>query len=174
MKWGKSCSVMSDSDPMDCSLPGFSAYGILQARILEWVAISSSRGSSHPRDWTCCIGRGILYPRATWEAPPRAAVRIKWTNLYQVLSLVPGRVSSQASVVVIKILFLCKVRAGGRRLYIHQEFSFWNFLHFLLPVPLANSAPLLFIPKRIILKAVHPRIKPTSVLQEISSGITSW
>ena len=33
-------------DPMDCSLPGFSVYGILQARVLEWVAISLSRGSS--------------------------------------------------------------------------------------------------------------------------------
>ena len=39
-------------DPMDCSLPGFSVHGIFQARILEWVAISFSRGSSWPRDWT--------------------------------------------------------------------------------------------------------------------------
>ena len=39
-------------DPMDCSLPGFSIHGILQARILEWVAISFSRRSSWPRDWT--------------------------------------------------------------------------------------------------------------------------
>ena len=37
---------------MDCSLPGSSAHGIFQARILEWVAISFSRGSSQPRDWT--------------------------------------------------------------------------------------------------------------------------
>ena len=48
-----------------CSQPGFSIHGIFQARILEWVAISSSRGSSQPRDPTrnfCipCIGRGIL------------------------------------------------------------------------------------------------------------------
>ena len=39
------CSALCN--PMDCSLPGFSVYGIFQARILEWVAISSSRGSSH-------------------------------------------------------------------------------------------------------------------------------
>ena len=39
-------SVMADSDPMDCSLPGSSLYGILQARILKWVAMPSSRGSS--------------------------------------------------------------------------------------------------------------------------------
>ena len=37
-------------DPMDCSPPGSSVHGILQARILEWVAISFSRGSSQPRD----------------------------------------------------------------------------------------------------------------------------
>ena len=42
---------------MDGSLPGSSVHGISQARILEWVAISFSRGSSQPRDWTCisCI-----------------------------------------------------------------------------------------------------------------------
>ena len=39
-------------DPMDCSLPGSSVHGIFQARILEWVAISFSRGSSRPRDRT--------------------------------------------------------------------------------------------------------------------------
>ena len=58
-------SVMSDScDPKDCSPPGSSAHGILQARILEWVAISSPRGSSQPRDEThvSCIGRRILPP----------------------------------------------------------------------------------------------------------------
>ena len=39
-------------DPMDCSLAGSSVHGILQARILEWVAVHFSRGSSHPRDGT--------------------------------------------------------------------------------------------------------------------------
>ena len=45
-------------DPVDCSLSGFSVHGILQARILEWVTISFSRGSSLPRDRTqvSCIG----------------------------------------------------------------------------------------------------------------------
>ena len=37
---------------MDCSLPGFSVHGILQARILEWVAVPFSSGSSQPRGWT--------------------------------------------------------------------------------------------------------------------------
>ena len=53
-------------DPMDSSSPGSSVCGISQARILEWIAISSLRRSSQPRDWTCishdsCIGRWILY-----------------------------------------------------------------------------------------------------------------
>ena len=39
-------------DPMDCSLPGSSVHGIFQAIVLEWIAISFSRGSSQPRDWT--------------------------------------------------------------------------------------------------------------------------
>ena len=59
-------SCLTLCDPMDCSPPGSSVHGILQARILEGVAISSSRGSSQSRDRTCvsyvsCIGRQVLY-----------------------------------------------------------------------------------------------------------------
>ena len=43
-------SCLTLFDPMDCSPPGSSVHGILQARILEWVAISISRGSSQLRD----------------------------------------------------------------------------------------------------------------------------
>ena len=45
-------SCLTLCDPMDCSLPGSSVHGILQARILVWVAIPFSRGSSWPRDRT--------------------------------------------------------------------------------------------------------------------------
>ena len=45
-------SCLALSDPMDCSLPGSSVHEILQTRALEWVAISLSRSSSPPRDWT--------------------------------------------------------------------------------------------------------------------------
>ena len=52
-KWKWSRSVMSTlCYPMDCSPPGSSIHGIVQARVLEWVAISFSRGSSRPRDQT--------------------------------------------------------------------------------------------------------------------------
>ena len=53
MKWSEVAQLCPTlCDPMDCSLPGFSVHGILQARILEWVTISFSRGSSRPRDRT--------------------------------------------------------------------------------------------------------------------------
>ena len=61
VKWSEvaqSCPTLCD--PMDCSLPGSSVHGIFQARILEWVAISFSRGTSWPRDRTrvsCIVGR---------------------------------------------------------------------------------------------------------------------
>ena len=53
VKWSEVIqSCLTLCDPMDCSLSRSSVHGILQARILEWVAISFSRGSSQPRDWT--------------------------------------------------------------------------------------------------------------------------
>ena len=58
-------------DFMCYSLPGSSVHGIFQARILEWVAIPFSRGSSWPRDPThvSCIGSWAIYHQATWEVP---------------------------------------------------------------------------------------------------------
>ena len=46
----QSCPTLCD--PVDCGLPGSSVHGIFQAIVLEWIAISFSRGSSKPRDWT--------------------------------------------------------------------------------------------------------------------------
>ena len=71
--FGSECEVTQSfltlCDPMDCSPPGSSVHGILQARILEWVAISFSRGSSQPRDrtWVSCIAgrRFILWAICT-------------------------------------------------------------------------------------------------------------
>ena len=56
-------SCLTLCHPLDCSLPGSSVHGILQARILEWVAISSSRRSSRPRDRTqVSFSRGSSRP----------------------------------------------------------------------------------------------------------------
>ena len=61
-------------DPVDCSLPGFSVHEILQARILEWNAMPSSRGSFQPGDRTwvssvSCTGRRVLYHKCHLGSP---------------------------------------------------------------------------------------------------------
>ena len=67
----RSCPTLCDT--LDCSPPGSSVHGILQSRILEWVAMPWSRVSSQPRDWTCiscisCIAGGFFTaaPKYTW------------------------------------------------------------------------------------------------------------
>ena len=70
--------------PVDCSQPGSSMHGILSARILEWVAISSSRASSRPRYWThmsciSCIDRQVLYHWATWASESYCTLRWRQT-----------------------------------------------------------------------------------------------
>ena len=66
-------------DPVDCSLPGSSIHGIFQAFVLEWAAISFSRGSSQSRDWTrvsCIVDRRFTVwatREARWhpKSPPK-------------------------------------------------------------------------------------------------------
>ena len=65
----QSCPTLCN--PMDCSLPGSSVRGILQARILEWVAMSFSRGFSQPRDWTCISWGSCIAGRFFTTEPPR-------------------------------------------------------------------------------------------------------
>ena len=67
----QSCPTLYN--PMDCSPPDSSVHGILQAKILEWIALFS-RESSQPQDRThvsyvFCIGRWVLYNSVTWKAP---------------------------------------------------------------------------------------------------------
>ena len=67
----QSCPTLCNT--MDYNPLGFSVHGIFLGRKLKWASISSSKGSSWPRDWTLvsrvsCIGRWILYHRATSEA----------------------------------------------------------------------------------------------------------
>ena len=66
--WGRKESDTTEwlTELMDCNLPDSSVHGILQMRILEWVATPSSRGSSQARDWTqvsyvSCICRQVLF-----------------------------------------------------------------------------------------------------------------
>ena len=68
-------------NPMDCSPPGSSVHGILQARKLEWVVVPSSRGSSGPRDQPVSLVSPALAGRffttsAAWEAP------VTWVQVF--------------------------------------------------------------------------------------------
>ena len=67
-------SFLTLYDPIECSSLGSSVHGILQVRILEWVAMPSSRGSSRPRDQTHvsyvpCFGRCVLYHEGHLGSP---------------------------------------------------------------------------------------------------------
>ena len=75
-------------DPMDCSLPGSSVHGIFQARILEWVAIAFSRGSSRPRDWnrvSCIVDRHFTVSiNSSNEYSGLISFRIDWFDFLTV------------------------------------------------------------------------------------------
>ena len=73
-------------DPTDCSPPGSSVRGISQAKILEWVAISFSRGSSQPRDWICVSCISCVTGRLFTAEPPGKP--LSHTEYYKILSIV--------------------------------------------------------------------------------------
>ena len=66
-KWREVTLCPTLCDPLDCSLLGSSIHGIFQARVLEWVAISFSRGSSQPRDYSL----QMLYHLSHQGSPPK-------------------------------------------------------------------------------------------------------
>ena len=88
-KWSEvTQSSPTRCDPMGCSLPGSSVYGIFQARVLEWVAISFSRGSSWPRDRTqvsCIVDRHF----AIWAT--RKSYVNQWIKIpiYALVNILP-------------------------------------------------------------------------------------
>ena len=116
----QSCLILCNS--MDYSTPGSSVHGIFQARILECIAISFSRGSSQPRDQThvSCTGGQILYHWAMREA--QLVTGLPFINCFQ-----------------ITYRLLCKHFKGRKYLSSLQTLQlihplhpsyFFNFLHF--------------------------------------------
>ena len=80
-------SCLNLLQPRDCSLPGSSVCGIFQARILETVAISLSRGSSQPRDWThiSCTGSRFFTtepPETLFIQPLKSLKEITWVDIF--------------------------------------------------------------------------------------------
>ena len=77
-------SCLTLCDPMDSNLPGSSVHGIFQSRILGWVAMPSSRGSSQPRDWSqVSFIAGHSSPLSHWGKPSLA-----WSGYKVYLSLI--------------------------------------------------------------------------------------
>ena len=74
-------SCLTLCNPMPCSSSGSSVDGILQVRILEWVAISFPRGSSWPRDWThvSCIAGRFFTVWATGKVPQSYTKKVSWS-----------------------------------------------------------------------------------------------
>ena len=113
-----------------------SDHGIFQATILEWVAISYSRGSSWPRDQTCVfclswIGRQILYHCTTWEALKRCLPDSDLNRIYRIdlqfsllRVIVPNHVTWFVHVVVLRWLYICSVCKN-----IFWFFFFWNYIY---------------------------------------------
>ena len=88
----QSCPTLFD--PMDCSLPGSSVHGIFQARVLEWIAISFSRGSSQPRVWTRVshiVDRCFTIWAYWWSPNPPVTINYRLDFLlFPLLKLIPS------------------------------------------------------------------------------------
>ena len=94
------CWLVFDCDPMDCSWPGSSVHGISQARILEWVAISFSWGSSWPQgsNLHLLLGQEVFLPLNHLGSPLNRLLswlRTKCENVY--LSFIPTQVKMKLS-----------------------------------------------------------------------------
>ena len=75
-------SCLTLCDPMDCSPPGSFVHGSLQARIPEWVAMSSSRGSSRPRDQTCTSRFSCIAGRFVTTEPAGTLLFLDWGHFW--------------------------------------------------------------------------------------------
>ena len=85
IKLPQSCLTLCD--PMDCSPPGSSVHGTLQARLLEWVAMPSSRGSSWPRNKLRSLKSPALVGGLFILAPSWKPIWVLYKNLIQQISL---------------------------------------------------------------------------------------
>ena len=116
---------------MDCSPPGSSVHDILYARILEWVAISFSRGSSRPRDRThvSCIGRWVLYCWVTRKPYIILQLKITISFIWKIESLVhptlsiPVFFSSESIIFNLYILLITFISSNNLLLLVFPNFS---------------------------------------------------
>ena len=87
-----SCSVIpTRSNTMDCRPPGSSVHGILQARILEWIAILFSKGSYWPMDWTLSLALQVDYLPLLWLSSKESACQVGDPGLTPWVRKIPYR-----------------------------------------------------------------------------------
>ena len=129
-------------DPVDCSPPGPSVLGILQARMLEWIAISFSRGSSRPRDRTqlSCIAGRCFNLWATREAQSSVQLEIEFAfsllallflHSFHCLTLSSG-VQDQYLILIFVCLVLSMVSGMTRNTCLMNKqvfFTRWEMRH---------------------------------------------
>ena len=105
----QSCPTLCD--PIDCSLSGSSIHGIFQARMLEWIAISFSRGSSQPKNRT---GSPTLQADALPSEPPEKLENS--TEQYRVSSKKNLRIElSYDPLILCLVMYLKELKAGSQR-----------------------------------------------------------
>ena len=149
-------SCLTLCDPMDCSPPGSSVHGILQARILEWAAISSSRRSSWPRKWThisCLLHcRQILYHWAMREDPDfqyrynaKKYDLVFCINQFRLLKRIQIRWPKNTEIYFVTVLEAGSLRSGyqysqvlGKALWLSRVCLLVGTSHGLFPVPRAR------------------------------------
>ena len=116
----QSCLILWDG--VNCSPLGSSVHGTFQAKLLEWLAISFSRGSSWPRDWThlsciSCLGWWILYNWTIWEAPKNAYIYPKGIPGY--FSLVSESWNSLSPLTQLQTLPKAEAILAEKKLHYH-------------------------------------------------------
>ena len=116
-------SCLTLCNPMNCSLPGSSNHGILQARILEWVAISFSRGSSQPRDRTRVshIGGRRFNLEATREAPKARRKSLLYDKTWVPPWSVPSRPCNARQRAFVLLGELFPLELLGTLWFMHKE-----------------------------------------------------
>ena len=136
--WCVVASVVSNCDPIDCSPPGSSVHGIFQARILEWVALPSSRGSSP----TCvlwfdllhltspALADGFFITSATWDMTSKSQASSTQTcpsfSRHQMSSFPPHSALST----LVNLQELLRIQ-GVRHSPLHRD-SWWKTRHLLV------------------------------------------
>ena len=126
LKWSEVAQLyLTLCDPMDSSLPGSAIHGIFQARILEWAAISFSRGSSQPRDRTqvSCIADRRFTIWATREASSGILISVIILFSSNISALIFGSFYNFFDFIDILMLFM---RHYPDFLFVHVSFNSLN------------------------------------------------